>query len=119
MSQIKPILGKFNESSGVIGSLICTHDGIIIESDIGERFDREMISALVSSMGLSLSNASKEFGYDYFSRFHISASKGTVVMANLGESFFVGLLEKKVETEKINVALYQATNELKKLSVIG
>ena len=119
MSQIKPILGKFNESNGVVGSLICTHGGIIIESAISERFDREMISALVSSVGLSLSNATRELGYEHFSRFHVSASKGTVVLANLGESFFVGLLEKKVETEKINVAVYQATNELKKLSVIG
>lgn len=119
MSQIKPLLGKFNKSEGVIGSLVCTHDGMIIESMLSERFDREMISALISSVGLSLSIACGELGYDYFSRFLVTASKGNVLLANLGKSFFVGVLDKNIDKHKINVAVYQVTNELKKLSVIG
>lgn len=119
MSQIKPLLSKFNKSAGVIGSLICTHDGRIIESELSERFDREMISALISSVGLSLSTACGELGYDYFSRFLVTASKGNVLLANLGKSFFIGLLDRSVDTQKINVAVFQVTNELKKLSVIG
>jgi predicted regulator of Ras-like GTPase activity (Roadblock/LC7/MglB family) len=119
MSQIKPILGRFNEAEGVIGSLVCTHDGIIIESELSERFDREMISALISSVGLALSTTCNELGYEYFSRFYLSATKGNILLANLGKSFFVGLLEKKVDQQKINVAVYQATSELRKHSVIG
>lgn len=119
MSEIKPLLKKFNQSAGVIGSLICTHDGMIIESELSERFDREMVSALISSVGLSLSTACGELGYNYFSKFHVTASKGNVLLANLGKSFFITLLDRGVDTQKINVAVFQITNELKKLSVIG
>ena len=119
MSLIKPLLSKFNKNEGVMGSLICTHDGMVIESEIGERFDREMISALISSVGLSLSTACGELGYGHFSRFLVKASKGNVLLANLGKSFFVGLLDRAVDSQKINVAVFQVTNELKKLSVIG
>ena len=119
MSQIKPLLSKFNKSAGVIGSLICTHDGMIIESELSERFDREMVSALISSVGLSLSAACDELEYNNFSKFIVTASKGNVLLANLGKSFFIGLLDRSVDTQKINVAVFQVTNELKKLSVIG
>jgi len=119
MSGIKPILSRFNSVEGAIGSLVCTPDGIVIEVQISERFDKDVISAFISSVALSLKTACETLGLDEFSRYQMDATKGNVLLVNLGKSYFVAILEKEADPVKINVALYQTTNELKKMTMIA
>ncbi len=119
MSVLKLVLEKFNDNPGVAGSIVCTRDGILIESRLSERFNDDTISALVSSVGLMLNNVCRSLDYEPFSRYHMFASRGNVIIVDLGKSFFVALLEKTVDSAQINVAIYQAANELKKQAHLG
>lgn len=119
MSVLKLILEKFNHNPGVAGSVVCTRDGILIESRLSERFSDETISALVSSVGLTLNNVCRNLDYECFSRYQIFASKGNLIIVDIGKSFFVALLEKHADPAQVNVAIYQAANELKKQANLG
>lgn len=119
MSVLSLILEKFNDNPGVVGSIVCTRDGILIESRLSERFNDETISALVSSVGLTLNSVCRSLDYEKFSRYQIFASKGDVIIVDIGKSFFVALLDKATDSAQINVAIYQAANELKKQANLG
>ncbi len=119
MSGLKLILEKFNGNPGVAGSIICTRDGILIESLLSERFNDETIAALVSSVGLTLNNVCRNLDYECFSRYQIFASRGNVIIMDIGKSFFVALLAREADPAQINAAIYQTANELKKQANLG
>lgn len=119
MSGLRLILENFNDNPGVAGSIVCTRDGILIESRLSERFNDEMIAALVSSVGLTLNNVCLNLNYECFSRYQIFASRGDVIIIDIGKSFFVALLDREADPARVNVAIYQAANELKKQANLG
>lgn len=119
MNPIKAVLERFNRTGGVTGSLICGHDGIIIESALSERFNSDELAALASSVSLSVAAACEEFGYLRYTRYQMVANKGTVIIANVGRGLFVAILERDAEPSTVNVNLFQAANEIKKMANLG
>lgn len=119
MSALKQVLEKFNSNKGIVGSLVCTRDGILIEADLSERFEKETLSALVSSVTLAVSNTCKNLEFENFSSYHIVANKGDMIISDLEKSIFVVMLEKGADKSAINVEIFQTATQLKKLVAIG
>ncbi len=115
MNMIRTAIEKFNKTMGVTGALVCTYDGILIEGQISERFDRDMLSALASSVGLALKNACKEMAFSSYSQYHITASRGDMVISDLGSSLFVVILEKGIDIGSVNAEMFQTANQIKKI----
>ncbi len=119
MNQLKIILEKFNRREGVDGSLICGHDGIVVEKALAERFNADEMAALVSSVHLAVSNAVEDFGYGRATRFQMGSSRGTLVITDLGRGLFAALLAAGADAAAINVEIFQAANEIKKHANLG
>ncbi|GMT42504.1 MAG: hypothetical protein IEMM0002_0915 [bacterium] len=118
-SLLEPVLKKFNGNAGVVGSLVCTRDGMLIESSLSERFNDELISALVSSVCLVIDSVCLNLECSGFLNYRVSASSGDMIIVDLGRSIFVAILSNTAELSLINVALYQVTAELKKQASLG
>ncbi len=119
MSQLKSILEKFNHNEGVEGSLICGHDGIVVESVLGGRFDAHEMAALVSSVHLAVGNCVEDFQYGRANRFQMSSQNGSLVISELGRGLFVAVLSGGVDAAAINAEIFQAAKEIKKHANLG
>ena len=119
MSQLKSILEKFNRAEGVEGSLICGHDGIVVESALGEQFNANEMAALVSSVNLAVANGVEDFKFSRANRFQMVSQKGSMVISDLGRGLFVAVLSGNADAMAINAEIFQAANEIKKHANLG
>lgn len=119
MSQLKTILEKFNRSGGVEGSLICGHDGIVVESALGARFNAHEMAALVSSVHLAVANGVEDFKFNRANRYQMASRNGSLVVCDLGRGLFVAALAGGTEAAAINAEIFQAANEIKKHANLG
>ncbi|MBI5638762.1 MAG: roadblock/LC7 domain-containing protein [Nitrospinae bacterium] len=119
MSQLKAILEKFNRTEGVEGSLICGHDGIVVESALGARFNAHEMAALVSSVHLAVANGVEDFKFNRANRYQMASRNGSLVVCDLGRGLFVAALAGGTEVAAINAEIFQAANEIKKHANLG
>ncbi len=119
MISIKVILEKLNRRAGVVGSLVCSHDGMVVESALGDRFDGEALAALASSVDMAIGNGCKAIEFHRYTRYQITSSSGNLILTDLGKSLFVVILDASADLPQINVEIFQASNEIKKHVNIG
>lgn len=119
MSQLKAILEKFNRNEGVVGSLICGHDGIVVETALGDRFNANEMAALVSSVHLAVANGVEDFKFNRANRYQMASQSGSLIITDLGRGLFVAALTGGADTAAINGEIFQAANEIKKLANLG
>ena len=119
MNQLKTILEKFNRNQGVEGSMICGHDGIVVETALGERFNAHEMAALVSSVHLAVMNGVEDFKFNRANRYQIASRNGSLIICELGRGLFVAALAGGADPAAINVEIFQAANEIKKHANLG
>lgn len=119
MSQLKTILEKFNRNEGVTGSLICGHDGIVVEAVLGAQFNPHEMAALVSSVHLAVSNGVEDFKLNRANRFQMASQNGSLIISDLGRGLFVAALTAGADAAAINGEIFQAANEIKKHANLG
>ncbi|MBI5179154.1 MAG: roadblock/LC7 domain-containing protein [Nitrospinae bacterium] len=119
MSGIGMVLKKICAKPGVTGALVCGHDGLVVESALGERFDPDALSALASAIDMALANTCTDAGFGKYSRFLVSANNGGMIITDLGRSLFVVVTDSSANVAQINVEVFQASNEIKKQVNLG
>lgn len=119
MSQLKTILEKFNRNEGVVGSLICGHDGIVVEAALGAQFNPHEMAALVSSVHLAVANGVEDFKFNRANRYQMASQNGSLVISDLGRGLFVAALTAGADAAAINGEIFQAANEIKKHANLG
>jgi predicted regulator of Ras-like GTPase activity (Roadblock/LC7/MglB family) len=98
----------------ITGSLVITKDGMVVESC---NIDKELgitLGAYMSQIALMVRNSIKNMGKNGFSRYIIESNTSKMFLVDLGTSALLALANKESNEEEINVALFQAANELKK-----
>jgi predicted regulator of Ras-like GTPase activity (Roadblock/LC7/MglB family) len=119
MNQLKTVLDKFNRSEGVEGSMICGHDGIVVEEALGGRFNASEMAALVSSVHLAVTNGVEDFKFNRANRYQMASRNGSLIICELGRGLFVALLAGGADPGAINIQIFQAANEIKKHANLG
>ncbi len=112
---IEKSLKIINKYPGVKGSLVMTPEGIVISSEIGEEYKDDLMSAISSSICLTIKNSLKAMNQIGFSRYVITSTKGKLFLINLGEkSILLILTDEDIDIEQMNIVLFDVTNMLKK-----
>jgi len=114
MSNLKTSLRMLCNSQEILGALIITKDGMLIESYAVENPTAEMLGALMSNVALVIKNSLHDLGHKEFNRYVIQSNKGRIYLVDLGKSVLIALTDLNVEAGKVNMALFQAANEIKK-----
>jgi predicted regulator of Ras-like GTPase activity (Roadblock/LC7/MglB family) len=112
---IEKVLKIINKNPGVKGSMVMTREGIIISSDIGKEYKDDLISAISSSICLTLRNSLSAINQIEFSRYVITCTKGRLFLINLGkEAVLLILTNLNIDIEQMNIFLFDVTNMLKR-----
>ena len=112
---IEKSLKIINKYPGVKGSLVMTPEGIVISSEIGEEYKDDLMSAISSSICLTIKNSLKAMNQIGFTRYVITSTKGKLFLINLGEkSILLILTDVDIDIEQMNIVLFDVTNMLKK-----
>ncbi|MBI4665922.1 MAG: roadblock/LC7 domain-containing protein [Nitrospinae bacterium] len=114
MSQLKPILKVLCGVSGVRGAVIITKDGMVIDSMLEPPFDAETMAAFMSQIAVTITNSLASMGVKEFTRYVMQSNSGRIYMMDLGKSALLALTEGNADQGRMNVALFQAANEIKK-----
>jgi len=114
MSNLKTSLRMLCNNQDILGAIIITKDGMLIEVYAVENPLAEMLGALMSNVALVIKNSLQDLGHHEFSRYVIQSNKGRIYLVDLGKSLLIALTDLNVEPGKVNMALFQAANEIKK-----
>lgn len=114
MNSLKSILTILCSNDCITDALIITKGGMVIESELDERYDSESIGAFMSQVALTIKNSLGGFGYEEFTRYVMQSDKCDVYLMDLGNSALISFAKKDAEVSRVNVALFQAANEIKK-----
>ncbi len=114
MTTIKSTLNILCNNDFIRGGLIITKEGMIIESNVEKQDDAETLGAFMSQIALTIKNSLSEMGQNEFTRYVLQSSKGRIYLVDLGSSVMIALTDIEIDSGKMNVALFQAANEIKK-----
>ncbi len=114
MNSLKSVLQTLCASKYVNGAIIITKDGMVIESKIDNEFDSETVGAFMSQVAITIKNYLGALGYDEFQRYILLSDRHKIYLVDLGRSVLVSLTDRESDPGAVNVALFQAANEIKK-----
>ncbi|MBF0171167.1 MAG: roadblock/LC7 domain-containing protein [Nitrospinae bacterium] len=114
MNPLKGALKNLCGPGGMTGALIITKDGMLIESHLEGDVRGETLGAFMSQVALTIKNGMAPMGHTAFTRYIMQSSQGKIYLEDLGKSLLIALSGLDVDSGKVNVALFQAANEIKK-----
>lgn len=114
MSNIKATLNSLCGTESIHNALIITKDGMVIESNFVDQRDAETLGAFMSQVGLTIKNGLANMNMTDFTRYVIQSNEGRIFLVDLGKSMLIALTDLEIDAGKVNVALFQAANEIKK-----
>ncbi len=94
------ILEELNRTSGVTGSMVVGHDGIVIAADLDTRYQDEAVGALAASITANVNKSLERLSEDRLSQITIEALNGKLFLA----SNDIGILVVTAE-DGINIGL--------------
>lgn len=94
------VLEELNRTSGVTGSMVVGHDGIVIAADLDTRYQDETVGALAASITANVNKSLERLDDEQLSQITIEASSGKLFLA----SNEVGILVVTAD-DNINIGL--------------
>lgn len=76
------VLEELNRTSGVTGSMVVGHDGIVIAADLDTRYQDETVGALAASITANVSKSLERLDDEQLSQITIEASNGKLFLAS-------------------------------------
>ena len=95
---MQKVLSDLNRSPGILGSLIVTRDGMPVLSDLKAEIKEDVISAITSSLVLSVTRSLAELKGGDFHRLTIACSSG-----KLKDPIAIGALHLPGKTGVLNL----------------
>ncbi len=111
---ITTILNQLNSTEGIKGSLIITPDGMPVTSQLPDNQDEETLAAVSSSIFLAISKSMEKLNTGGVIRYVLNAEFGRTFLVDLDKMILIILAEKDIKLAKVNVAIFQAANAIRK-----
>jgi predicted regulator of Ras-like GTPase activity (Roadblock/LC7/MglB family) len=115
---VRRILKQLNDVVGVKGSLVVTHDGIVIASHVSRHLDDEMVAAVAAGVIAAARRALEQAGMDHFARFTLVASHGKLVFTDTGPAYLVVVTDRNVELAPVDIEIESAAMRIRNLGEI-
>ena len=106
---MKEVLEKVNKLNGVKGSMVITHDGIMVTSALDGKLDDDTVAALSSSLVLTLKKAFDPVEKSASPKEMIlTAELGKLVFLDLGRAYLVVVTKPKLKlsTDLVDIRSY-------------
>jgi len=114
MSSLKSVLKVLCGAEGVKSAIIITKDGMLIESNLDPKYDAETLGAFMSQIVATITNSLAGLGQKEFARYVMQSNQGKIFLVDLGKSALIAITDVEADLAKVNIAFFQAANEIKK-----
>ena len=110
---MRRILKDLNCVPGIRGSMIVSHDGMVIAASLARPVDQDRVAAMASTMILMTRRALERNGLHSFSRLTMTASHGNMVFADTGIAYLVVMLERNLELGPTDIEIESAAMRIR------
>ena len=113
MSAINGILARLGELPGVRGSGVATRDGMMVASDLHDRFREDAVSGLTSFVVLTTRRAMSEGGESpELKSFELHATHGRLLIEQAGDAVLIVITDQFVAIDDLKRVVRDAAEEL-------
>ena len=107
------VLHDLNKTTGISGSMIVGHDGIVIAADLDESFESDTIGALAASITSNIQKSLDMLKTTPLKQVTIEADEGKLFFTDAGLGILVVTTEKSVNIGLIRLEIKNAISKLK------
>ena len=112
---MRSVLKRLNENVGIRGSMIVTHDGMVVASCLDRRLNEDKVAAMASAVISSTSRALRDHSMSQFQRLTLTASYGKMVFRDTGIAYLVVVMDRKFEPGPTEIEVESALRRIKAL----
>lgn len=113
---MREVLRELNTLAGIKGSLVVTHDGIVVTSELSSELDEDTTAALVGNVVTQTHRLLEIGNYDEMDRMIMTASRGKIVIQNLENCNLVVVTNQFIN---IDLTLLEISSAAVKLRELG
>ena len=114
---MRELLAKLGANPGVIGCLVATTDGIVVESHLAD-MDQDAAAAFVSSLLVHAAGLLTRFGHSRMEQFELRASRGKIIVTDLGNAYLVVVTDRALDLDQGRVEIKSAAKALSRMGQI-
>lgn len=107
------VLEDINRTSGVTGSMVVGHDGIVIAADLDTRFQDETVGALAASITANVNKSLERLSDEDLSQITIEASNGKLFISSNETGILVVTADSEVNIGLIRLEMKHAMARIK------
>jgi len=107
------VLEEINRTSGVTGSMVVGHDGIVIAADLDTRFQDETVGALAASITANVNKSLERLSEEELSQITIEALHGKLFISSNETGILVVTADSEVNIGLIRLEMKHAMSRLK------
>ena len=109
---MREVLSELNKTSGITGSMLVGHDGIVIAADLNSQFDNETIGALAGSISSTVAKSLERLQQTPLRQLTIEASQGKMFIASTPVGYLVVTAEDRVNMGLIRLEIKNAISQI-------
>ncbi|MBU1317635.1 MAG: roadblock/LC7 domain-containing protein [candidate division Zixibacteria bacterium] len=107
------VLEDINRTSGVTGSMVVGHDGIVIAADLDARFQDETVGAIAASITANVNKSLERLSDEELSQITIEAANGKLFMSSNETGILVVTADPEVNIGLIRLEMKHAMSRIK------
>lgn len=106
------VLADLNRASGIVGSMVVGHDGIVIAADLDTAEEDEAVGALAASISASVKKSLERMQQEEFAQITIEADGGNMFLAYAKPGILVVKTEEDVNIGLVRLEIKNALTNL-------
>jgi predicted regulator of Ras-like GTPase activity (Roadblock/LC7/MglB family) len=110
------ILKDLNSSTGAKGSVVVTHDGMVVAGDIHWEVEKDVVGALSSFLVMATDRCLQQGKMGKLNRMTMIATHGKLIIVSLQGYFLVVLVDQFAAMDQVTPRIDAAGHELIKLT---
>jgi predicted regulator of Ras-like GTPase activity (Roadblock/LC7/MglB family) len=107
------ILGGLNEVVGVRGSMVVTHDGMVVAADLSGSLEQDTVAAIATTVIRNTDQALREAQFEGFQRYDLHASHGRMIFVDTGIAYLVVVMERNIEMGPAELEIRSAARRIR------
>ena len=109
---MREVLSELNKTSGITGSMLVGHDGIVIAADLNSQFDDEMIGALAGSISSTVAKSLERLQRTPLKQLTIEADRAKMFIAATPVGYLVVTAEPRVNIGLVRLEIKNAITQI-------
>ena len=109
---MREVLSELNKTSGITGSMVVGHDGIVIASDLSSQYDNETIGALASSISSTVTKSLERMQQTPLKQLTVEGGKGKLFINSAPVGYLIVTTEESINMGLIRLEMKNAVSQL-------